>query len=180
MITCPFGPPKGFNWPNITFQLAPVVIWPAPLQVTRPTIHEYVTPLERVFLVDELPPWHTNRLSRLVKSARLHIADTGLAGALLGLAGAKLWGDRAMYGQMLETFVYQELSRQASWHPDPVRFYNYRNKDNAEVDIVLEGPGGRVTGVEVKAFATVEARDFRSLPKLREAVGKKFAAGMVL
>ena len=157
-----------------------MVIWAAPFQVTRPTIREYVTPLERVFLVDELPPWHTNRLSRLVKSARLHIADTGLACALLGLDGAKLWCDRAMYGQMLETFVYQELRRQASWHPDPVRFYHYRNKDNAKVDIVLEGPGGCVTGVEVKASVTVEARDFRGLRKLREAAGKKFAAGMVL
>ncbi|MFM8931476.1 MAG: ATP-binding protein, partial [Gemmataceae bacterium] len=152
----------------------------APFQVSRPTIREYVTLLERVFLLDELPPWHTNRLSRLVKSAKLHIGDTGLACALLGLDGPTLWRDREMYGQMLETFVYLELRRQAGWHPDAIRFFHYRDKDNAEVDIVLEGSGGRLAGVEVKASATVEAKDFRGLRKLRDAAGKKFAAGVVV
>lgn len=152
----------------------------APFQVSRPTIREYVTLLERVFLVDELPPWHTNRLSRLVKSAKLHMGDTGLACALLGLDGGTLWRDREMYGQMLETFVYQELRRQAGWHPDAIRFFHYRDKDNAEVDILVESPGGRIAGVEVKASATVEAKDFRSLRKLKEATGNKFAAGVVM
>lgn len=148
--------------------------------MSRPTIREYVTLLERVFLVDELPPWHTNRLSRLVKSAKLHMVDTGLACALLGLDGGTLWRDREMYGQMLETFVYQELRRQAGWHPDAIRSFHYRDKDNAWVDILVEGPGGRIAGVEVKASATVEAKDFRGLRKLREATGNKFAAGVLM
>ena len=151
----------------------------APFHLSRPTIREYVTLLERVFLVDELPPWHTNRLSRLVKAAKLHMGDTGLACALLGIDGAALWRERERYGQMLETFVYQELRRQAGWNPDPVRFFHYRDKDNAEVDIVLEQGGGRVAGVEVKASATVEAKDFRGLRKLKEAAGDQFAAGVV-
>ena len=70
------------------------------------------------------------------------------------------------------SFTKNCAGRRVGRHPDPVRFYHYRDKDNADVDIVLEGPGGGVTGVE--------ARDFRSLRKLREAAGKKFAAGMVL
>lgn len=57
----------------------------APFQLSRPTIHDYVTLLERVFLVEELPPWHSNRLSRLVKSPRLHVSDTGVAATLPGL-----------------------------------------------------------------------------------------------
>lgn len=152
----------------------------APFQVSRPTIREYVTLLERVFLLEELPPWHSNRLSRLVKSSRLHMGDTGLACALLGLDGANLWNERKMFGQLLETFVYQELRRLASWHTDQIRFFHYRDKDDAEVDIVLEGPRGRLAGVEVKASATVEARDFRGLRKLKEAAGDKFATGIVL
>jgi len=78
--------------------------------------------------VDELPPWYTNRLSRLVKSAKLHMVDTGLACALLGLDGGTLWRDREMYGRMLETFVYQELRRQAGWHPDAIRSFHYRER----------------------------------------------------
>lgn len=37
-------------------------------QVSRPTIHDYVTLLERVFLIEFLPLWHSNRLSRLIKT----------------------------------------------------------------------------------------------------------------
>lgn len=152
----------------------------SPFQLSRPTIRDYVTLLERVFLLEELPPWHSNRLSRLIKTPKLHVGDTGLACALLGLDAAALVQDRGMLGQLLETFVFQELRRQASWHEEEIRFHHYRDKDGAEVDIVLERGAGQVTGVEVKASATVTAADFRGLRKLKDAAGKRFAAGVVL
>jgi predicted AAA+ superfamily ATPase len=148
-------------------------------QLTRQTVHDYVTLLERVFLIDRLPPWHSNRLSRLVKTPKIHMGDTGVACALLGLDAAQLSRDRATLGPMLETFVYQELKRQASWGDVPVAFHHFRDRDGAEVDLVLER-GGQVAGVEVKAAATVFPADFRGLRKLREAVGDRFAAGGVL
>lgn len=151
-----------------------------PFQLTRPTIREYVTLLARVFLLDELPPWHSNRLSRLVKTAKLHAGDTGLACALLGLDAEGLWADRELFGQMLETFVYQELRRQASGHEDPVAFHHLRDRDGTEVDLVLERAGRHLAGVEVKAAATVRSSDFRGLRKLQEAVGDRLVAGVVL
>jgi len=81
--------------------------------------------------------------------------------------------------ELLETFVFQDLRRQASWHETPVRFYHFRDKDGVEVDIVLE-QAGKVTGVEVKAAATVTGKDFRGLKKLRETTGERFAAGVVM
>ena len=152
----------------------------SPFQLSRPTIRDYVTLLERVFLLEELPPWHSNRLSRLIKTPKLHVGDTGLACALLGLDAAALMQDRGTLGQLLETFVFQELRRQASWHEEDVRFHHYRDKDGAEVDIVLERGAGQVAGVEVKASATVTSADFRGLRKLKDAAGKRFAGGVVL
>ena len=73
----------------------------APFQISRQTIREYMTLLSRIFLLDELPPWHNNRMKRLVKSPKLHIGDTGLACALLGLNGDSLWADRPVFGRML-------------------------------------------------------------------------------
>jgi hypothetical protein len=151
-----------------------------PFQVSRPTIREYVTLLSRVFLLEELPPWHNNRMKRLVKTPKLHLSDTGLACSLLGLDAEALWEDRAALGRFVETFVYQELRRQASWHDAPIRFHHFRDKDMAEVDIVLEGGAGQVAGVEVKAGATVTAADFRGLRRLKEASGKRFAGGVVV
>jgi len=99
----------------------------SPFQLSRPTIRDYVKLLERVFLLEELSPWHSNRLSRLIKTPKLHLGDTGVGCALLGLGPDSLWEDRATLGQLLETFVYQELRRQASWHEEEIRFHHYRD-----------------------------------------------------
>ena len=49
-----------------------------------------------------------------------------------------------------------------------------------EVDFVLEGLGGRVVGIEVKAAATLVPFDFRGISRLRLAAGSAFACGIVL
>jgi hypothetical protein len=163
-----------------TARLLNVADLSAPFQLSRPTIRDYVTLLERVFLLETLPPWHSNRLSRLVKTPKLHVGDTGLACALVGVDPAGLAADRPLLGQLLETFVFQELRRQASWYEDPLAFFHFRDKDGSEVDIVMERGARALAGVEVKAAATVTAADFRGLRKLREAAGKRFAGGVVL
>lgn len=150
-----------------------------PFQVSRPTIREYLTLLQRVFLLEELPPWHSNRLSRLIKTPKLHIGDTGVACALLGVTADALHEDRTLLGQLLETFVFQELRRHASWSDEEIRFYHFRDKDGVEVDLVLERGSREVAGVEIKASATVTSDDFRGLRKLKEATGRKFAGGIV-
>lgn len=151
----------------------------APFQISRPTIREYLTLLSRIFLLDELPAWHSNRLKRLVKTPKLHMGDTGLACALLGLNADSLWEDRALFGRLLETFVFQELRRQASGLDEPVAFSHFRDKDQVEVDVVLESEG-RLAGVEVKAGATVTRDDFKGLRKLKDTARKRFAAGVVI
>lgn len=163
-----------------TARLLNVTDLAAPFQLSRPTIRDYVTLLERVFLVDELAPWHNNRLSRLIKTPKVHIGDTGLAAALLGIDAAGLAADRTLLGQLLETFVLQELRRQTSALDEQVTFSHFRDKDGVEVDIVVERGTNAVAGVEVKASATVTAADFRGLRKLKEASGKRFAGGVVL
>lgn len=152
----------------------------APFQLSRPTIRDYVTLLERIFLIELLPPWHSNRLSRLIKTPKLHLGDTGLASSLLGVDAGALAKDRPLLGQFLETFVFQELRRQASWGEAAIGFHHFRDKDGYEVDIVLEREGQAVAGVEVKAAATISESDFRGLRKFREASGARFACGVVL
>lgn len=151
-----------------------------PFNVSRQTIREYVTLLQQVFLLEELPPWHSNRLSRLVKTPKLHAGDTGLACALLGVDAATLAADRTLLGQLLETFVFQELRRQASWHDESLSFFHFRDRDDFEVDIVMERGAHDIAAVEVKASATVTSGDFRGLHKLREAAGRHFVCGVVL
>ena len=93
---------------------------------------------------------------------------------------AALKADRALLGQLLETFVFQELRRQASWQEEPLAFFHFRDKDTAEVDIVIERGARALVGIEVKASATVNAADFRGLRRLQTVSGARFAGGVVL
>lgn len=151
-----------------------------PFPISRPTIRDYVTLLERVFLLETLPPWHLRHLNRLVKTPKIHLGDTGLAAALLRVDAQALHNDRTLLGQLLETFVFQELRRQAGWRGDEIAFHHFRDRDDFEVDIVLERGAHSLVGVEVKASATVRETDFRGLRKLREISGQRFVCGVVL
>jgi hypothetical protein len=164
---------------SYTARLINVADLSAPFELTRQTVHDYVTLLERVFLLERLPAWHSNSLSRLVKRPKLHMGDTGIACALLGMDAPALEKDRAALGAMVETFVLQELRRQADGGIEHIGFFHFRDRDDFEVDIVLER-GRSVAGVEVKAAASVNEGDLRGLRKLQDAAGKAFTCGVVL
>ena len=149
-------------------------------ELSRPTILEYVTLLESLFLLEKLPAWQINTLSRMIKKPKLHMSDTGLAAALLNADPETLKADRKLLGQLLETFVLQELKRQSSWDQTPTKFFHFRHKDNAEIDIVVERNARDLVGVEVKAAATVKDSDFRGLRKLAGAAADRFVRGIVL
>lgn len=150
----------------------------SPFAISRPTIREYLALLEQIFLIEQLQPWHSNRLSRLIKTPKMHLTDTGLACSLMGLNSQSLWQDKALLGQLLETFIYQELRKYADWHDEELSFYHFRNKDKVEVDIIIE-QGRQLVGIEIKAAATVTQSDFKGLNKLKDACGNQFSAGAV-
>lgn len=152
----------------------------SPFQITRQTVKSYFSLLQNIFLIDVLPAWHSNRARRLVKTPKVHLTDTGLASALLGVNRRQLEADRGMLGHLLESFVYNELRRQASWSGSDVRFHHFRDKDKYEVDIVIEQRGGGIAGIEVKAGATLGGGDFKGLRRLRSMAGDRFIAGVVL
>ena len=88
--------------------------------------------------------------------------------------------DKTPFGPILETFVFSELRKIASWSAQRCSFSHYRDKDKNEVDIVLENRRGEIVGIEVKSSATVSGDDFSGMRKLAEACGKKFVQGLVL
>lgn len=146
---------------------------------SRTTIADYVALLEQIFLIVQLPAWSSNRLKRSVRKPKLHIGDSGLASAMIGIDLPGLMLDREYLGQLFETFVFQELLREASWSFEQTRFHHYRTREKEEVDIVLER-GGRLAGVEVKANATLSKRDFRGLEKLRDSTDGRFVGGAIV
>jgi uncharacterized protein len=144
------------------------------------TTRKYVAILEQLFLVRRVEPWFRNQLKRLVKTPKLHFLDSGLLGALLGTTAERIANDRSSFGPLLETFIFSEVLKQASWFGENCTLYHYRDKDQDEVDLVIEAGSGALVGIEVKASATVNAGDFKGLRKLEKACGNNFKLGVVL
>ncbi len=143
------------------------------------TAKAYVGVLERLFLIRERRAWHVNLGQRQIKAPKLYVSDSGLLAALVGANKERIIHDDAVAGALIETFVANELERQASWLPEPLSFWHYRAGDR-EVDVIIERPSGEIIGIEVKASATVRSHDFRGLAHLRDQLGQRLATGVVL
>jgi len=150
------------------------------LQLARVTITRYLEVLERLFLIRTIPPWFSNRTSRLIKSPKLTFLDSGLLASRLDVADAPNGARSPMFGALLETFVAGELWKMLGWSDTRATLSHFRTKEQDEVDFVLEDQRGRVVGIEVKASATLRRGDFNGLRKLQAAAGDKFVRGLVL
>ena len=152
----------------------------APLGMNHPTTRRYTGVFESLFLVCNLQPWFSKALKRLTKTPKLHFLDAGLLAALRDITPDRVRKDKTLLGPVLETFVLGELLKLASWSQERYEFSHFRDKERKEVDIVIEDRRGRVVGIEVKASATVNTRDFAGLRRLSEACGDRFVLGLVL
>ncbi len=150
------------------------------LELDRITTKKYLSLLEHLFLINELPAWHTNEYKRLIKTPKLHIVDTGLACAIRNITKETLQQSPIELGFLLETFVYNELRKQAEWIDDTLTFYHYRDKDQVEVDFIIENAGGDCYAIEVKASATLNERDFSGLHRFKNIAGNRFKCGILL
>jgi uncharacterized protein len=145
------------------------------LGITAPTVRSYIEILETIYLIRLVPAWSANVTTRTVATPKVIFIDTGIAHYLT--TGAV--GDTAT-GGLLENFVLGELARQLTWADTSARLYHYRDRDQYEVDAVLENNAGQIVGIEVKASETVRADDFRGLRLLQRRLGSRFRAGFVL
>jgi uncharacterized protein len=150
------------------------------LGVDHKTVSAQTRILEELFLVWRLQPWHVNLGSRQVKTPKIYMTDTGLLAHLTNINAPRIVQSPTLAGSMVETFVTMELARQCDWADSPASLFHYRDKQQREVDVVLELGSGEVAGVEIKTAAGVRAKDFAGLRHLRDKLGDRFTAGVVL
>ena len=148
---------------------------------SRNTTEAYLGYLEMTYLVLLLPAWSRNLSSKVARRPKVHITDSGLAAHLLGKNPESLARptDPAR-GQLLESFVANELHRQASWLDEEVRLHHVRERGGPEIDIVAEAADGRFVAVEVKSAPLVDRRDARHLEWVRSKAPDDFVCGVVL
>ena len=150
------------------------------LQVPASTVKRYLNLLDLLFITRRIPAWSTNLTTRAVATPKLVLTDSGLAAHLTGMSLRRARQPTAPVGPLVETFVLGELTRQLALTDQPVRLYHYHDRDQYEVDAVLESASGEVVACEVKAAETVRSEDFRGIQRLARRLGDQLVAGVVL
>jgi predicted AAA+ superfamily ATPase len=150
-------------------------------RIDRRTALSYEQLLKNLFVVESLPAWSSNRIKRLVKSPKRHLVDPALATALLRVDTAAVLRDGDLLGRSLDSFALAQLRGELESCACRPRLFHLRAEDGRhEVDLLAELGGGRVIGIEIKATAAPGDADARHLAWLRDSLGDRFVAGVVL
>ena len=130
------------------------------LAVDGKTVARYLDLLVDLLLARRLPPFHANVRKRLVKSPKVYIRDSGIVHALLRLGNADEALGHPVAGPSWEGFAIETLIGAA---PEGTQASFYRTATGAEIDLLLEMPGGRLWAVEIKrSSAPSVPRGFRT------------------
>lgn len=149
--------------------------------VNKETGVAYEDLLEALLVAESVPAWRSNRLKRLVHQPKRYLVDPALMAAALRLDVEGLMRDGEMLGRLLDTFVAAQLRPELGVSTGRPRLHHLRTEQGRhEVDLVGEMAGERLVGIEVKAGAAPTAADAKHLSWLREELGDRFQAGVVL
>ena len=137
--------------------------------VSRTTIRQWLTLLERSYIVFLLPPFAANIRKRLVKSPKLYFYDVGLASYLLGIEGPGQVATHPLRGALFENIVVGEALKHGYNRGDVPRLTFFRDSRGLECDLLYE-TGRGINAIEAKSGATVSSSFFRSFEPVARAV----------
>lgn len=137
------------------------------VKVDPDTLSNYLTLLDRLFLLRNQPAFDTNIRSsiRVKQSEKRHFVDPSIACALLGAKTDRLLGDLKTFGFMFEAMVERDLQIYAEAIGGSL--YHYQDYNNSEIDAVIELEDGRWGAFEIKLGADRINEGAESLLKVR-------------
>jgi len=148
--------------------------------IDKRTADAYDRLLSSLYLLDLVPAWVSNRLSRLAKRPKRYLTDPALAMAAARINETAVLSDPDLLGRVLDTFVAAQLRPEVELLRPRARLHHLRTEGGRqEVDLVLDLGAGRVVAVEVKAGTVPTRKDAKHLLWLRDELGAGFARGIV-
>ena len=142
--------------------------------ITRQTVAEYLTLLQRMHVCEGIPAWAPalRAPAKIREAKKLHLADVSLAAAALGASVDSLLNDFKTLGYLFESLVLHDLKVYANMCGAKV--YQYHDASDLEVDAIIEKPNGDWLPVEVKLGGVQAEKALENVDKL---VRKMTAAG---
>jgi hypothetical protein len=118
--------------------------------LSRPTIYDYLTALDRLMITENQLPWptHIRSSSSLRKAPKRHFTDVALAVASLGLKKEALLKDIRYVGFLFESLAVHELRVYAQ--VSDAKVYHYHDSSGLEVDAIVQKYNGDWCAFEIK------------------------------
>jgi predicted AAA+ superfamily ATPase len=150
------------------------------LAASRIAVESYINALMSLYLFEKVMPWLRSDYDRIGRRAKLYAADTGLMTSILGWDSTEALLNADRSGKLMETFVFQELSAQIDLD-SRYKLSQYRDRENRELDFIVENEDDSMIGIEVKAGHNVSRNDFAHLEWFKaNLVKEKRFTGIIL
>ncbi|HHH52269.1 MAG TPA: ATP-binding protein [Bacteroidetes bacterium] len=146
--------------------------------VDNKTFDSYFAVMEHTYQIHKLQPFFKNQLKRLVKSPKIYATDTGVLNHLLQIHTKEQLETSHYKGDIIETFVFNELLKANTYAMQKAGIFYYATTDRKEIDFILEF-GEKIVAIEVKASRTVSKDMFKHIYSLQKEIPSQFDKGIV-
>ena len=138
--------------------------------VSRPTLDDYLNTLEKLYILEYIPATNLNLRSKtpLRVSPKLEFVDPSIVTAILNLKRDDLVNDLRFMGFIFENMCMRDLKIYAD--AIDARLSYYRDKNDFEVDCILETANGKWGAIEIKLGAGEIPSAVNNLTKFRDKV----------
>lgn len=137
--------------------------------------------LQDLFFLDLVPAWGNNRLSRLTKTAKRYLIDSGLAAAAIRTSEKAILADSDLVGRFFDSFATSQLRPEAALTEPRMTLSHLRvDAGRHEVDLIAEIDHQRIVAFEFKAGSAPNMSDAKHLRWLRDELGERLCAAAVL
>ena len=133
------------------------------LDISEKSVRDYLEIAEGSYIWRNIPSYESSLSKSMVKMPKGHFRDSGLAHFIGQIKSREQMLNHPGVGPGFEAFITEEIIKgiQAldvtNW-----RYYYFRTKNGAEIDLILEGPFGTLP-VEIKLGTQIKQRQLQSL-----------------
>jgi predicted AAA+ superfamily ATPase len=131
------------------------------LSIGRQTFDSYVGALETLYLFERVNAWCKTDYARVGRKDKIFINDTGIMASILNWNFEEAYLNPERSGKMVETLAYNELAVQAEIAG--CRIFHYRDREDREIDFIIEDQNGRIACIEIKSGSAVSKDDFKHI-----------------
>lgn len=139
-------------------------------EISRPTLDDYLNTLEKLYILEYVPATNLNLRSKtpLRISPKLELVDPSLVVATLNLNKEDLIKDLNFTGFIFENMCIRDLKIYADAIDSRLSYY--RDKNDFEIDCILETSSGKWGAIEIKLGAGEIPSAVSNLTKFKEKV----------